>query len=54
VVTVLQITTNLVDHAIAGIPSVLASLTKGSLNAATKPLAIEYAKRGILAYTSRS
>jgi hypothetical protein len=38
---VLQITTNLVDHAIAGIPSVLASLTKGSLNAATKSLAIE-------------
>ena len=28
-------------------PSVLASLTKGGLNAATKALAIEYAKRGI-------
>ena len=28
-------------------PSVLASLTKGGLNAATKSLAIEYAKRGI-------
>jgi NAD(P)-dependent dehydrogenase (short-subunit alcohol dehydrogenase family) len=41
---VVQITTSLVDHAI---PSVLASLTKGSLNAATKSLAIEYAKRGI-------
>ena len=27
--------------------SVLASLTKGGLNAATKSLAIEYAKRGI-------
>ena len=44
---VAQITTSLVDHAIAGVPSVLASLTKGGLNAATKSLAIEYAKRGI-------
>ncbi len=44
---VVQITTSLVDHAIAGAPSVLASLTKGSLNAATKSLAIEYARRGI-------
>ena len=44
---VVQITTSLVDHAIAGVPSVLASLTKGSLNGATKSLAIEYAKRGI-------
>lgn len=35
------------DHAIDGVPSVLASLTKGGLNAATKSLAIEYAKRGI-------
>jgi NAD(P)-dependent dehydrogenase (short-subunit alcohol dehydrogenase family) len=44
---VVQITTSLVDHAIGGVPSVLASLTKGGLNAATKSLAIEYAKRGI-------
>jgi|SRR5215472_486617 len=44
---VVQITTSLVDHAIAGVPSVLASLTKGGLNTATKSLAIEYAKRGI-------
>lgn len=44
---VVQITTSLVDHAISGVPSVLASLTKGGLNAATKSLAIEYAKRGI-------
>jgi NAD(P)-dependent dehydrogenase (short-subunit alcohol dehydrogenase family) len=44
---VVQITTSLADHAIAGVPSVLASLTKGGLNAATKSLAIEYAKRGI-------
>ena len=44
---VVTITTSLVDHAVDGVPSVLASLTKGGLNAATKSLAIEYAKRGI-------
>jgi NAD(P)-dependent dehydrogenase (short-subunit alcohol dehydrogenase family) len=44
---VVQISTSLVDHANSAVPSVLASLTKGSLNAATKSLAIEYAKRGI-------
>jgi NAD(P)-dependent dehydrogenase (short-subunit alcohol dehydrogenase family) len=44
---IVQITTSLVDHAIASVPSVLASLTKGGLAAATKSLAIEYAKRGI-------
>ena len=44
---VVSITTSLVDHAIEGVPSVLASLTKGGMNAATKSLAIEYAKRGI-------
>jgi NAD(P)-dependent dehydrogenase (short-subunit alcohol dehydrogenase family) len=44
---VVSVTTSLVDHAIDGVPSVLASLTKGGINAATKSLAIEYAKRGI-------
>ena len=44
---IVQITTSLVDHANSQVPSVLASLTKGGLNAATKSLAIEYAKRGI-------
>jgi NAD(P)-dependent dehydrogenase (short-subunit alcohol dehydrogenase family) len=44
---IVQITTSMVDHAIAGVPAVLAALTKGGLNAATKSLAIEYAKRGI-------
>jgi NAD(P)-dependent dehydrogenase (short-subunit alcohol dehydrogenase family) len=44
---VVQITTSLVDHANAAVPSVLASLTKGGLAAATRSLAIEYAKRGI-------
>ncbi|WP_426690038.1 SDR family NAD(P)-dependent oxidoreductase [Rhodanobacter ginsengiterrae] len=44
---VVSITTTLAEYAIDGVPSVLASLTKGGLNAATKSLAIEYAKRGI-------
>jgi NAD(P)-dependent dehydrogenase (short-subunit alcohol dehydrogenase family) len=46
---VVNITTTLADHAINGVPSVLASLTKGGLNAATRSLAIEYAKTGIRA-----
>jgi NAD(P)-dependent dehydrogenase (short-subunit alcohol dehydrogenase family) len=44
---VVQVTTSLVDHADVRVPSVLASLTKGGLAAATKSLATEYAKRGI-------
>src|SRR5689334_4439836 len=44
---VVQITTTLVDHANSNVPSVLASVSKGGLAAATKSLAIEYAKRGI-------
>jgi NAD(P)-dependent dehydrogenase (short-subunit alcohol dehydrogenase family) len=44
---IVQITTTLVDHANTSVPSVLASLTKGGLNAATKSLAIEYAKKGV-------
>lgn len=44
---VVQISTSLVDHANSAVPSVLASLTKGGLNAATKSLAIEYARHGI-------
>jgi NAD(P)-dependent dehydrogenase (short-subunit alcohol dehydrogenase family) len=46
---VVSISTTLADQAIDGVPSVLASLTKGGLNAATRSLAIEYAKRGIRA-----
>jgi NAD(P)-dependent dehydrogenase (short-subunit alcohol dehydrogenase family) len=42
-----NISTSLVDHANSQVPSVLASLTKGGLNAATKALAIEYALQGI-------
>ena len=44
---VVQVTTSLVDHANSHVPSVLASLSKGGLSAATKALAIEYATRGI-------
>src|ERR1700674_1430859 len=44
---VVQITTSLINHADSQVPSVLASLTKGGLDAATRSLAIEYAKRGI-------
>ena len=44
-----NISTSLVDHANSQVPSVLASLTKGGLNAATKALAIEYASKGIRA-----
>ncbi|HEX3637661.1 MAG TPA: SDR family oxidoreductase [Paraburkholderia sp.] len=46
---VVSVSTTLAEHAIDGVPSVLASLTKGGLNAATRSLAIEYAKRGIRA-----
>jgi NAD(P)-dependent dehydrogenase (short-subunit alcohol dehydrogenase family) len=42
-----NISTSLVDHANSKVPSALASLTKGGLNAVTKSLAIEYAGRGI-------
>lgn len=44
---IVQITTTLVDHANSKVPSVLASLTKGGLAAATRSLAIEYASRNI-------
>ena len=44
---VVSITTSLVDNANSNVPSVLASLTKGGIDAATRSLAIEYAKRGI-------
>jgi NAD(P)-dependent dehydrogenase (short-subunit alcohol dehydrogenase family) len=42
-----NISTSLVDHANSGVPSALASLTKGGLAAVTRSLAIEYAARGI-------
>jgi NAD(P)-dependent dehydrogenase (short-subunit alcohol dehydrogenase family) len=44
---IVQITTSMDEHAMASVPAVLAALTKGGLNAGTKALAIEYAKRGV-------
>jgi NAD(P)-dependent dehydrogenase (short-subunit alcohol dehydrogenase family) len=44
---VVNITASMVDHARSALPALLVALTKGALNAATKSLAIEYAKRGI-------
>lgn len=44
---VVTITTSLVDHPLSAVPSVLASLTKGGLDAATRSLAIECAGRGV-------
>ncbi|ATU90323.1 SDR family NAD(P)-dependent oxidoreductase [Phyllobacterium zundukense] len=44
---IVSITTSLTDNPVAGVPSVLANLTKGGINSATKSLAIEYATRGI-------
>jgi NAD(P)-dependent dehydrogenase (short-subunit alcohol dehydrogenase family) len=44
---IVSITTSLTDHAIADVPSVLASLTKGGINSATKSLAIEFASKGV-------
>jgi NAD(P)-dependent dehydrogenase (short-subunit alcohol dehydrogenase family) len=44
---IVNVSTSLVDHANTNVPSALASLTKGGLNAVTKSLATEYAARGI-------
>jgi NAD(P)-dependent dehydrogenase (short-subunit alcohol dehydrogenase family) len=44
---VVTITTSLVDHALSAVPSVLASMTKGGLDAATRSLAIECAGQGV-------
>lgn len=46
---IVNVSTSLVDHANSQVPSALASLTKGGLNAVTKALAIEFARRGIRA-----
>jgi NAD(P)-dependent dehydrogenase (short-subunit alcohol dehydrogenase family) len=44
---VVSITTSLVDQPMSSVPAALASLTKGALSAATKALAIEYARTGV-------
>lgn len=44
---IVSITTSLVDQPIVGVPSALASLTKGGLNAVTKSLAMEFSQSGV-------
>ncbi|MBU9220814.1 SDR family NAD(P)-dependent oxidoreductase [Burkholderia multivorans] len=44
---VVSVTASIDQVAIGGVYSVLAALTKGGINAATRSLAIEYAKKGI-------
>lgn len=44
---IVNVTTTLVGQPVKGVPSVLASLTKGGLDAVTRSLAIEYADQGI-------
>jgi NAD(P)-dependent dehydrogenase (short-subunit alcohol dehydrogenase family) len=44
---VVNLTTTLVGQPVKGVPSALASLTKGGLDAVTRSLAIEYGDKGI-------
>ena len=44
---IVNLTTTLVGQPVKGVPSALASLTKGGLDAVTRSLAIEYADQGI-------
>lgn len=44
---IVNMTTTLVGQPVKGVPSALASLTKGGLDAVTRSLAIEYADKGI-------
>jgi NAD(P)-dependent dehydrogenase (short-subunit alcohol dehydrogenase family) len=44
---IVNVTTTLVGQPVKGVPSALASLTKGGLDAVTRSLAIEYADLGI-------
>ena len=44
---IVNVTATLADHPMSNVPAVLASVTKGGLNSATKALAVEYASRGI-------
>lgn len=44
---VVQISTTLVDQAIAQLPAAMAALTKGGLDAVTRSLAVEFAKSGV-------
>jgi NAD(P)-dependent dehydrogenase (short-subunit alcohol dehydrogenase family) len=44
---IVNLTTTLVRQPVKGVPSAMASLTKGGLDAVTRSLAIEYADKGI-------
>lgn len=44
---VVQITTTLVDQALAQLPAAMAALSKGGLDAVTRSLAVEFAKSGV-------
>jgi NAD(P)-dependent dehydrogenase (short-subunit alcohol dehydrogenase family) len=44
---IVNVTTTLVNQPLKSVPSAMASLTKGGLDAVTRSLAIEYADRGI-------
>jgi len=45
--SIVNITSTMVEHPIAGINSAVPMITKGGLQAATRSLALEYARRGI-------
>lgn len=44
---IINVTASIGPNAVSGINSVLAAMTKGGINAATRSLAIEYARKGI-------
>jgi NAD(P)-dependent dehydrogenase (short-subunit alcohol dehydrogenase family) len=45
--SIINVTTTMAQHPIAGIPSAVPMITKGGLESVTRCLAIEYAKQGI-------
>jgi NAD(P)-dependent dehydrogenase (short-subunit alcohol dehydrogenase family) len=45
--SIVSVTSSLVDHPIVGVNASIAMMTKGGMDAATRSLAIEYAKEGI-------
>jgi NAD(P)-dependent dehydrogenase (short-subunit alcohol dehydrogenase family) len=45
--SIVNITTTMVDHPIAGVNCSVAMITKGGLEAVTRSLAMEYVKQGI-------
>src|SRR6516165_8790338 len=45
--SIVSVSTTMVDHPVAGVPVTVQVMAKGSLNAVTRALAMEYAKDGI-------